>query len=1119
MLTSLSFLNKSLRASARKDSTSFLNSFLALACVFLFGIYDARSEGSGTWKVTANYQANLMVPTVTTISGDYGGGNTGYRDRGFMMLPSDIDDLSSTTVNSAAKQAYKSAYKSDHRLFVWVKAGETVFFGFHQNGSGTHNTVFNWYYENNTTSGLGYFPSATQTTATGRKLAYASPSFNIRGTGNTQGRPDNATEAQNGPTEIAGNSGYQSLSFKNETGHDRAFWLEVSFSNQTQGSNNTPYREFDFWDITVASGSPGNYNVKKGRVYCKYWSLVNALPSTAGSANNQSFPSDFGFHIPIDNEYTTANDFFVKYANFGNSNAGYVVFFANSDGPGTTGSFADKRKSKVGTSNSHKYPLFLNNPDETVWPSALLPEWDYSAVFSKRTDSQTGGQGKFSVTVNTPCVVDILIDLNNDQIKNGTDVLLSHEFTAAGTQVIEWNGKDAAGNDVPAGTNIHFVSSLAFFPVHFPIYDMEQSLGISIKHMRPIRGGGSPIDDVLYWDDSNISGTAIDPKVNTTGISGRKHRWNANGDNGFSNENTVNTWTGAFNERVTRNITFQYDVDVDLAVVKSVTPGTATAWQNVTFTIEAENLAIEGQTDVTATGVEVVDILPDGYWLVDIQVPAGTSWNALENKWIIGNLPVGEKKVMTIIAQVTPFGPYLNTALIQGNENDINEENNKDDATIQTFKIFGNVFHDPDGGFVDNSTGGANQIPSNMWVSLVASDDKVITSIPLSSNGAYSFTSIPGNYRVAMEGTKGVEGQPLVTFVPPTSWLVTGSFNGSPNTGNSGNISGASELFELTDQDVYNINFGIQQPPVTQGADHILPEIPYSGSTLPLNHTVESTSGYLDQPEASDADGTLSTLIVTTPATGIFPAGGRANSALAGSEPVLLYDGIPVTVNLPISNFDPAKFSFKLNGLGYNGVFFQFKVTDNAGAESGISTYTVRWGGSLPVKWVSVKVKEENSNAIISWTTADEVNVASFDLQYSADARDWQTIKTVKATNQSTARYQASHLMTGSHVHYYRVQSLDHDGSISRSEIVSLKGMKSSPLQVYPNPVGNGELTVKADLTRSTSIKVFSLAGIEMKSVKLTGSVLNVSSLPAGQYILQVNFGSGEARTQSFIVR
>ncbi len=1125
---------------------SRIASFVLSVCLLVIYTNVARAEGSGTWNVTGNRQANLFAPSNNSQASN----NTGYRNRGFMLLASDTG-------------TQQVPYNPEHRLYVWVKKDETVFWGF-RSPSGDSNITFTWYYDNNqsTGTGLSYFPTATEQ-GNGRR-SKQSQSVNVTGNGGTQGRPANAAAAAAGPSALAA-GGYNAYSFTNDTDEDRAFWLEI----------NTYSREFNYWDITVASGTQQEGYVRQdGRVYCKYWSLVNDLPSTMGSSNNGSFPATiidevteeiiqngFGFYIPIDNTRTTNNDFFVKYANFGGSNAGYVVFFANSEGPGT-GTVAQKRRSMAGASSNAQYPLFLNDPDSDVWPSTVESNWTVTGSFSKKPYPETGGQGTFTVESNTPGVVDILIDLDdelNGQYDAGTDISFTYEFTNANFDpvsgkwkyVYNWNGKYGNGTtDVEAGTPIGVITTMAFFPVHFPIYDMEQSLGIRITHMRP----GVPYNDVLYWDDDNISdvnisGTASRKSIknNPTGLPGPQHIWHANNDNGFSQNNTINTWTGAFNKRSQFAFNFNFDVEVDLAVVKQVSVDggatfndteTAKVGDEVIFKITAKNLAISGQQEVTATGVNVKDILPPGYEFVSMTPPDGTDWDNDEKDWVIGDLPVGEEHwvTLTIVARVLARGnmeDYLNRADIRGNESETNTDNNWDTATLQPFRISGNVFHDPDGGNVNiSAAGGINTIPSGLYASLLDGEGKVLTSVLIPAiadipndcedncpvPGAFSFDVIPGEgYRVIIgNNTLSPGASPSAPRALPTGWINTGDFNGPGPGTNPASVDGKSEPFDVTDADVSDINFGIQQVPNSDDRNYTLP--------TPL-------ASVLNVPLAGDDD-KAPLMSGSDPEDGVYTGkdGNPTNprgvviTSLPDNGAELYYDGELVNQD-DIDNKtlfeDPSKFTVKLTPApSITSTQFKYAYVDAAGAQDPTpATYVIDWG-ALPLKWERVSVAEEAGAAVVSWSTTEEVNVDYFEVQYSADARSWNTIGTRKAENTNAAGYRYTHQPERNSIHYFRIQSVDLDGSISRSPIVSLKGGKElTGIVLYPNPVINGELTLDTPLANVKSVSIFSTAGVLLKSEAPEDRVLDVRSLPGGLYILQVVYRNGETASKTFVVR
>lgn len=537
--------------------TTFYSAALFLI-LLLFPLQQVLSEGSGIWNHSIGGQSMLWYATNNSDGSD----NGGFAKRGFMLLPS---------TDSRSGSTYETMYNPAHRLYVYLKAGETVFWGFRAvaiNNSSPSTIAFGdlrvyWYYDNTDT---GFFPAA-KTLAEGRTLVVYSYSgggtttykqYDANGTGVVQGRPNTASEAAIGPTLLPGNTGgYEAHYFTNTTGQDRAFWVEIT---NTSNQNFTDGFHIDFWDITVASGTAGNYVEKPGRVYSKFWSISNGRPTaastsldniTSGVANASSFSPDFGFYIPVENTFSAASDdYFVKRIRVPGGTGGWTNFFANQHGPISSGTYLENRRSSTGTSSNLQYPLFIQDPDPEIWKTTNPPTASLSIDYREKTAPAVGGEALVDLTISLPGVVDILVDLNNNEVYDeGIDIILSYNFDSPGTYHIIWDGVDASGNMLPLGTDINFIAAVIFFPVHFPIFDFEQSLGIRITNIRP----GTVEDNMIYWDDSNLSTTGLttgqtasNPRVNVTGVMGPDHTWFATGDNGFGNNRTLNTWAASY---------------------------------------------------------------------------------------------------------------------------------------------------------------------------------------------------------------------------------------------------------------------------------------------------------------------------------------------------------------------------------------------------------------------------------------------------------------------------------------------------------------------------------------------------------------------------------------------
>src|SRR5690606_35743976 len=132
--------------------------------------------------------------------------------------------------------------------------------------------------------------------------------------------------------------------------------------------------------------------------------------------------------------------------------------------------------------------------------------------------------------------------------------------------------------------------------------------------------------------------------------------------------------------------------------------------------------------------------------------------------------------------------------------------------------LSGNVFNDPDAGWVNNSTSGTNLIPSGTYAHLLNEAGIVMATNLIPSNGAYSFPlSNKGSYRVSIGNSPAELGTEYTgTYMPPSGWTYTGSYIGDPNTGNDEYGIGKSNLVTVENLvAVNNVNFGIQRLPQT----------------------------------------------------------------------------------------------------------------------------------------------------------------------------------------------------------------------------------------------------------------------------------------------------------------
>lgn len=186
---------------------------------------------------------------------------------------------------------------------------------------------------------------------------------------------------------------------------------------------------------------------------------------------------------------------------------------------------------------------------------------------------------------------------------------------------------------------------------------------------------------------------------------------------------------------------------------------------------------------------------------------------------------------------------------------------------------------------------------------------------------------------------------------------------------------------------------------------------------------------------------------------------------------------------------------------------YYFRVYGYGSVAAGQGSFTMTISGAaLPVSITSFKGERKGAENLLSWTTATEINNAGFELQRSADGVNFSTLTYVesKANNGNSSAaltYNYADVKPLSGSGYYRLKQIDRDGKFSFSEVLLIKGLKPTKLElvsVYPNPVIN---TLKVSIAAAKADKVtFIVSDITGKVI--ISKVMNVTS---GDNIVQLD--------------
>jgi uncharacterized repeat protein (TIGR01451 family) len=176
-------------------------------------------------------------------------------------------------------------------------------------------------------------------------------------------------------------------------------------------------------------------------------------------------------------------------------------------------------------------------------------------------------------------------------------------------------------------------------------------------------------------------------------------------------------------------------------------------------------------------------------------------------------------------------------------------------------------------------------------------------------------------------------------------------------------------------------------------------------------------------------------------------------------------------------------------------------------------------GGPLPVTLKTFLANLSSANLVkLNWTTSMEINCKNYEIERSVDGKKFTVTGTVAGSGNTSIEksYSFSDDMSAvkNNTVYYRLKQIDFDGRASYSKVASIRLQAGKTgFTVFPNPFST-YVNVNLDWSKNetANIKVISMSGKELvsKNIQLLKgtnyvSVNELSSVPAGMYIIQVN--------------
>ncbi|MDO7875678.1 FG-GAP-like repeat-containing protein [Hymenobacter sp. ASUV-10] len=221
-----------------------------------------------------------------------------------------------------------------------------------------------------------------------------------------------------------------------------------------------------------------------------------------------------------------------------------------------------------------------------------------------------------------------------------------------------------------------------------------------------------------------------------------------------------------------------------------------------------------------------------------------------------------------------------------------------------------------------------------------------------------------------------------------------------------------------------------------------------------------------------------------------------ANATLATLK-ASQYDG--ANVNCALADNDPTGERRLLTGSATQPNGADWFVGEFAVPDHFSEFYLTAAATPLPVELLTFTATAEGPAAHLAWATASEKNSAAFEVERSADGKQFARLGTVAAAGTSSAPRAYTYLdatrLTGPS--YYRLRQLDQDGTARYSPVRVVNGAREGgTLRVFPNPAHRAATV--AGLPAGAAVQVLDALGRPVARATADASGTARLALPAG---------------------
>lgn len=195
-----------------------------------------------------------------------------------------------------------------------------------------------------------------------------------------------------------------------------------------------------------------------------------------------------------------------------------------------------------------------------------------------------------------------------------------------------------------------------------------------------------------------------------------------------------------------------------------------------------------------------------------------------------------------------------------------------------------------------------------------------------------------------------------------------------------------------------------------------------------------------------------------------------------------------------------------------NGSFSTVNIPSSYILVYNSNSVVLRHTSALPVHFVGVNIKKQNSGQEISWEVLEEENVLRYEVEKSRDGIHFTVIGSVHGAGLNTYRFHDAVPETKC---FYRLKCVDIAGTHRYSTISFYnQGKVSTRLYAFPSPARQSITVQHATTSRTSTLYLISCEGKIIRTVglppRVQQTVLDVSSLKSGVYFIRFHSGKDD---------